>query len=78
MRIARMILTGFVAALVMTVPALAKNSELQKTDEKSTPPSCHAYQQAADGSWTALPCQEFGDGHTQHRPPAKGGEEERH
>ena len=77
MRIAGIIFTGFVAALVMTVPALAKNSESQKTDEKSAPPSCHAYQQAADGSWTALPCQEFGDGHTQHRPPAKGGEEER-
>ena len=78
MRIAGMIFTGFVAALVVTVPVLAKNSESRKIDDKSAPASCHAYQQAADGSWTALPCQEFGDGHTQHRPPTKGDGEERH
>jgi hypothetical protein len=78
MRITGMIFTGFVAALVMTVPVLAKNAESQKNDDKSAPASCHAYQQAADGSWTALPCQEFGDDHTQHRSPSKGGEEERH
>ena len=44
-------------------------------DDKSASSSCHAYQQAADGSWTQLPCQEAG-GQTQHRPVEKGGEEE--
>ncbi|HEX2365994.1 MAG TPA: hypothetical protein VHJ00_13340 [Bradyrhizobium sp.] len=77
MRIAKMIFMGSVAALAMTAPVLAKNPESQKTDDKSDSASCHAYQQAPDGSWTALPCQEFGNGQTQHRPPAKGGEEER-
>ncbi len=78
MQIAKMIFTGSVAALVMTAPVLAKNPDSQKTDEKSGSASCHAYQQAPDGSWTELPCQEFGNGQTQHRPPAKDGEEERH
>jgi hypothetical protein len=76
MRVAKMILAGSLAGLVMTAPAAAKNPEPQKTDDKSGSASCHAYQQAADGSWTALPCQEFGNGQTQHRPPAKGGEDE--
>ena len=76
MRIARMIFTGSVAALIFAVPAIAKHPESQKIDDKSASPSCHAYQQAADGSWTELPCQEFGNGQTQHRQPAKGGAEE--
>jgi hypothetical protein len=76
MRIARMILMGSVAALVATAPVLAKKPETQKTDEKSGSASCHAYQQAPDGSWTELPCQEFGNGQTQHLPPGKGGEGE--
>jgi hypothetical protein len=77
MQIARMIFAGSVAVLVMTAPAFAKNTESQRTDEKSASASCHAYQQAPDGSWTELPCQEFGNGHSQHRPPAKSDEEER-
>jgi hypothetical protein len=44
----------------MTAPALARNSGTPKADDKSTSSSCHAYQQAADGSWTQLPCQEMG------------------
>lgn len=75
MRIARVIFVGSMAALLMTAPALAKHSESPKTDDQSTSSSCHAYQQAADGSWTQLPCQEAG-GQTQHKPVAKGGEEE--
>jgi hypothetical protein len=63
MRIKRAIFVGSIAALVaMTAPALAKNSTAQKTDDKSTSSSCHAYQQAADGSWMQLPCQELGSG----------------
>ena len=63
MRIKRAIFIGSIAALAaMTAPALAKHSTAQKTDDKSTSSSCHAYQQAADGSWTELSCQELGSG----------------
>jgi len=76
MRIAKLIFAGSVA-LVMASPVLAKHSETPRgdDDDKSVSTSCHAYQQAADGSWTQLPCQEAG-GQTQHRPPARSGEEE--
>ncbi len=74
MRIAHLIFTGSIAALaVLTAPALAKNSHSQKVDDtsaSSTSPSCHAYQQAPDGSWTSLPCQENGSApqaQTQHK-----------
>jgi hypothetical protein len=63
MRIAPLIFTGSIAALaVLTAPALAKNSNTQKIDDPSAAASssCHAYQQAPDGSWTPLPCQELG------------------
>jgi hypothetical protein len=77
MRIAKLIFAGSVAALIMASPVLAKHSEAQKgdDDDKSASSSCHAYQQAADGSWTQLPCQEAG-GQAQHRPVARNGEEE--
>jgi hypothetical protein len=75
MRIAGVIFVGSVAAL-MAGPTLAKHPEAQKTDERPSASSCHAYQQAADGSWTQLPCQEAGNGQTQHKPVAKGGEDE--
>jgi hypothetical protein len=81
MQIATMIFVGSVAALVAATPALAKNSESRKTDDKSESSSCHAYQQAADGSWTQLPCLESGNAQTQHRTAPKnnenGGEERR-
>jgi hypothetical protein len=77
MRIARVILAGSVAAMALAGPGFAKHPEPQKTDDsQSASSSCHAYQQAADGSWTKLPCQEAGNGQTQHRPVAKGNEEE--
>ena len=83
MRIARVIFVCLVATIavliaVLAVPALAKNSTAERTDDRSTSSSCHAYQQAADGSWTELPCQEAGSsgGQTHHKPPAKGGEYE--
>jgi hypothetical protein len=76
MRIAKMIVAGSVTALVATMPALAKDTESRKSEAKSTSASCHAYQQAADGSWAEVPCEEAGGSHTQHRPPAKGGEDE--
>ncbi len=80
MRIKRAIFVGSVAALaVTTAPVLAKNSTLQKTDDKSTTSSCHAYQQAADGSWMELPCQELGSGSgapAQHKSATRGTIEE--
>jgi hypothetical protein len=80
MRIKRAIFVGSIATLaVMTAPALAKNSTAQKTDDKSTSSSCHAYQQAADGSWTELPCQELGSGsggQTQHKSATRNPDEE--
>jgi len=62
MRINHMIIVGSLAALVAaTAPVLAKNIQTQKpTDEQTSSSSCHAYQQAPDGTWTALPCQEHG------------------
>jgi hypothetical protein len=61
MRIAKSIFVGSLAALVfVAVPALAKNSDNQKTEDKPASASCKAYQQAPDGSWTPLPCGEMG------------------
>jgi len=77
MRIAKLTFIGSVAALTLVAgPALARNAAPpQKTDDKSVSASCHAYQMAADGSWTVLPCQEAG-GQTEHKPPPKAGEDE--
>lgn len=60
MRIAAVLFASAVAALAGLTPALAKNSDAQKADEKSASSTCHSYEMAADGSWTALPCQELG------------------
>ena len=76
MRIAKVIFVGSAAALLLAAPVLAKNAPTQKTDDQSTPSSCHAYQQEADGTWQQLPCQEAGGGQTQHRPPPKSAEEQ--
>jgi hypothetical protein len=81
MRIAKLIFIGSVTALaVLMTPALAKNSEPQKADDKSTTSSCHSYQPAPDGTWTELPCQEVGgqkqQQQTQHKSPTRNPEEE--
>jgi hypothetical protein len=63
MRLGQAILFGTAAALLtLAAPTLARdsNSHTTKTTEAPAPASCHAYQQAADGSWTQLPCQEMG------------------
>ena len=59
MRIAKSIFVGSLAALLVAAPALAKNSDGQKTEDKQASASCQAYQQAPDGSWTPLPCGEM-------------------
>jgi len=79
MRVAKLIFAGSMAALAaLTAPALAKNSHVQSPDDNSASPSCHAYQQAADGSWTQLPCQEMGSpsgGPTQHKSATRHADE---
>jgi hypothetical protein len=79
MRIARLIAAGFAALAVLTVPALAKNSQPQKIDDQPASRSCQAYQQAADGSWTALPCRELdAGGQPQHKSAARKTDEDAH
>ena len=61
MWIAKSIFVGSLAALVLVAaPALAKNSDGQKTEDKQASVSCQAYQKASDGSWRPLPCGEMG------------------
>jgi hypothetical protein len=81
MRITNSIFAGSIVALTaLAAPALAKSSDTQKSDDKQTLSSCHAYEQAADGSWRQLPCTENGTSTqtTQHKPIARGQEEEAH
>jgi hypothetical protein len=59
MRIAHVIFVAALASLTNAIdPAFSKSSDDQKTDDKLNSPICHAYQQAADGSWKELPCAE--------------------
>ena len=78
MRVSPMIFIGsLVAFAALTIPALAKDKGAQRTDEKQTSAACHAYEQAPDGSWRALACEEVGgNGQTQHRGPARSREED--
>jgi len=77
MQIVTLALIGSIAALaIAAAPAAARNAApAPKADDRSVSASCHAYQMAADGSWTMLPCQETG-GQTEHKPPPKSGEDE--
>lgn len=64
MRLGQAIFFGSAAALLtLAAPTLARNSNatphVVKATEAPTSP-CQAYQQAADGSWTQLSCQEMG------------------
>jgi len=62
MRLGYAICLASVAALLApAAPGLARNSDTPKTSAPPTMSSpCHSYQQAADGSWTELPCQALG------------------
>jgi len=55
-------LATMAALLTAAAPGLARNSETPKASEQTATKSssCRSYQQAADGSWTELPCQELG------------------
>jgi hypothetical protein len=66
MRIVTALLSVSVSLAVLTVPALAKRSEVQKPDDKPVSSGCHAYERAADGSSIPIPCGEIGSsGQTQ-------------
>jgi hypothetical protein len=63
MRLGQAIFFGTAAALLtLAAPTLARNSNTTHPARatEAAPSSCQAYQQAADGSWTQLPCQEMG------------------
>ena len=61
MRLGHAMFLGLSAALLtLAAPTLARNSNQQKAGEAPASSSCRAYQQAADGTWTQLPCQEMG------------------
>ncbi|MBR0951054.1 hypothetical protein [Bradyrhizobium canariense] len=77
MRINHVVFAGALAvATALTAPVLAKNSDAQKGEDKSTSSSsCSAYQQAPDGSWEQLPCKETGERpqpQTQNRTSPQG------
>ena len=76
MQTARMIFVGSIAALAaLTAPALANNTA--KTTDPSTSSPCKAYQQAPDGTWTQLPCQELGAGNKpQHKSATRSSDQE--
>jgi hypothetical protein len=77
MRIAALIFSGFTALVVLAAPVLAKDSHTQKIDDQPASRSCQAYQQAADGSWAALPCQELGaSGQAQPKSAARKTDED--
>jgi hypothetical protein len=73
-----MIFVGSVAALAaLTAPALANNTGM--TTDSSTSSPCKAYQQAPDGTWTQLPCQELGAGNRQqHKSATRSSDKETH
>ena len=82
MRLGQAIFFGSAAALLtLAAPTLARNSSANSHTAKATeapaPSDCHAYQRAADGSWTQLPCQEMGaKAPAQPRSAAKSATEE--
>ena len=88
MRIAGLIFVGSIAALVVAAaPAAAKNSSpnsgananAQRVEDTPVAQGCHAYQQAPDGSWVQLPCQEAGptsQAPTPHRSVTRTPDEE--
>jgi hypothetical protein len=71
------ILLGSVAALaILSAPVVAKSSRAQKADDKPAASECSAYEQALDGSWRPLPCQEIDSGgQTHQRSTPRGGDD---
>ena len=81
MRIAHFFVAATLAAsAALAAPAVAKNSNAQKGEDKSaSSSSCSAYQQAPDGSWEQLPCKETGERgqpQTQHKSGSQGSDQD--
>jgi hypothetical protein len=82
MRLGQAIFFGSMAALLtLAAPTLARNSGTNPHAAKATeaPPAsspCRAYQQAADGTWTQLSCQEMGAEAAQSAAAPKSAAEE--
>ncbi|QWG20557.1 hypothetical protein KMZ68_12365 [Bradyrhizobium sediminis] len=81
MRKSGAILLGPIAVLaVLSAPVLAKSAGAQKAEAKSALSGCSAYEQAPDGSWKQLPCQEISSGGATHQrsaPSSSGGDDNR-
>jgi hypothetical protein len=78
MRIKRTIVAGSIAALAsMTGQALARHADAQKPNEPSASSPCSARQQAADGTWTQVACQELGSPEQAPRKSATRSPEEK-
>jgi hypothetical protein len=67
MQITRLVfIVSFALCAAAGAPSLARNSPLNshananahKVDDQRAAQGCHAYQQASDGSWVELSCQE--------------------
>ena len=68
MRKSAAILLGSITILaVLSEPVLAKSSGAQKASDKPAASGCTAYEQAPDGSWKPLPCQETDSGGQTHQ-----------
>jgi hypothetical protein len=78
MRLGHAMFLGLMAALLtLAAPTLARNSNHeQKSSEAPASSSCNAYQQAADGTWKQLPCQEMGPKSAQPKSASKSGNTE--
>jgi hypothetical protein len=74
--VSAILLASTVALLSLAAPTLARNSDGQKPSEAPTASSCHSYQQAEDGSWKELPCQELGSP-TRTQPKSATGKTDR-
>lgn len=72
MRIASAIFAvAFAALAVLAAPVQAKNSNAPKASDQAAAADCNAYEQAPNGEWRPVPCQEGGSSaQTQHKPPA--------
>lgn len=75
MRLGHALFLGLIAGLLtLAAPTLARNSNHeQKASDAPASSSCNAYQQAADGTWKQLPCQEMGPKSAQPKSASKSG-----
>ena len=62
MRLGRAIFVASMAALLALARRASPRMPTRRraNEQPASSSSCHSYQQAADGSWIELPCQEIG------------------